>query len=98
MDTIPLSQGDLRWVFPDVENPDAVRNVLCEADARIRALAEHLGVRASRTGSGLEFHRVQGIEAAGVFGFVEAAGVSFAADLYFPRRCLWDLRWGPSGR
>jgi hypothetical protein len=96
-EAIPLSQGDLHWVFPvlDDADADAVRDALAEADALMRRLADHLGVRASWTGSGFEFLRVEGFELAGVFGFAEVPGVSFAAELCFPRRCLWDLRWGP---
>jgi hypothetical protein len=98
METIPLDQGKLTWVFPDIDDTDAVRASLAAADGNMRALADHLGLRAGWAGGGLEFHRVQGITLAGLFGFVEAPGVSFGARLYFPRRCLWDLRWGPPWR
>lgn len=51
-------------------------------------------VRAGRAG-GLAFRRTEGIVAAGLFAATEAEGVGFTAGLCFPRRCLWDLRWGP---
>jgi hypothetical protein len=92
---IPLGQGDLHWVFPSLTDAGPVQEALFSADAQVRRLAEHLGVRAGRTGSGLEFNRVEGFVLAGVFGFAAVPDVSFAADLYFPRRCLWDLCWGP---
>ncbi|MFD5633095.1 hypothetical protein ACFWJM_02925 [Streptomyces sp. NPDC127077] len=96
MDTIPLSRGDLRWVFPEVRDPEAVRGALSEADEHVRALTRHLGAReAGRGGGGLVFRRTEGIVAAGLFAATEAAGADFTAGLYFPRRCLWDLRWGP---
>ena len=95
VEVFSLTQGDVRWVFPDLAEPGVVRDALSEADARMRSLADHLGVRAGRSGGGLEYHREQGYVLAGVFGLVEASGVMFTADLCFPRRCLWDLRWGP---
>ncbi|MFE2296771.1 hypothetical protein ACFXAW_01085 [Streptomyces sp. NPDC059445] len=95
METIPLSRGDLRWVFPEVPEPEAVRGALAEADARVRDLARHLGAREGGTGDGLVFRRTGGVVAAGLFAAAEAEGVGFTADLCFPRRCLWDLRWGP---
>ncbi|WP_037619828.1 hypothetical protein [Streptomyces aureus] len=95
MDVIPLSQGELRWVFPEAAEPDAVRDALSEADAQVTALARHLGAPAGRAGEGLAFHRVEGFVLAGVFGSTEAEGVGFSASLSFPRRCLWEPRWGP---
>ncbi|KAB1985759.1 hypothetical protein [Streptomyces triticiradicis] len=94
-DTIPLSRGDLRWIFPEVRDPGTVRGALSEADAQVRALVRHLGVLPGGVGGGLEFHRVEGIVVAGLFGAAEAEGLAFTAELYFPRRCPWDLRWGP---
>ncbi|MET9875882.1 hypothetical protein ABZZ36_14825 [Actinacidiphila glaucinigra] len=95
-EAIPLGRGDVRWVFPESEATDAVAEALADADARVSRLAGHLGVRAGRTtGSGLEYLRLEGHVLAGVFGCAELPEVSFHARLYFPRRCLWDLRWGP---
>lgn len=94
-EAIPLGRGDVRWVFPDPADAEAVQEALSTADALVSRLAEHLGVRAGHTGSGLEYLRVEGFELAGVFGSVELSEVSFHARLYFPRRCLWDLRRGP---
>ncbi|MFI0965941.1 hypothetical protein ACH4S8_31780 [Streptomyces sp. NPDC021080] len=101
MDAIPLGQGDLRWVFPEVRDPGTVRDALSEADAQVRALARYLGAGAGagagagRAGGGLAFHRVEGVVLAGLFGVAESEGIGFSAELYFPRRCPWDLRWGP---
>ncbi|MFI8184764.1 hypothetical protein ACIF70_30210 [Actinacidiphila glaucinigra] len=94
-EAIPLSRGDVHWVFPDLEDTDAVAGALTTADALVSRLAGHLGVRAGRTGSVLEYLRLEGHVLAGVFGCAERPEVSFHARLYFPRRCLWDLRWGP---
>jgi hypothetical protein len=97
-ETIALAEGDLRWVFPQLEDPEGIRDLLNEAGGLFRGLADHFGVRAGldgRTGSGLEFVRLGGYELAGVFGLVEVGEVLFRAGLYFERRCAWDLRWGP---
>ncbi|GAA4635819.1 hypothetical protein GCM10023196_082980 [Actinoallomurus vinaceus] len=97
-DTVALADGDLRWVFPDALGSERVMELLDEAEGLIGDLADHLGVRAGlggRTGSGLEYVRSGGFEAAGVFGMVEVGEVSFRAGMSFPRRCAWDLRWGP---
>lgn len=88
-EAIPLAQGDVRWVFPDLDDPAVVSGGLSEADALMRRVAAHLGVRAGMTGSGLEYHRVEGVTLQGVSGMAEVSGVSFAAELGLPRRCLW---------
>jgi hypothetical protein len=54
--TIPLAEGDLRWMFPGLEDPTKVLERLAEADGNMRRLADHLAVTPSWTGSGLEFH------------------------------------------
>lgn len=95
MESTPLGRGDLHWVFPELDDTEAVRAALAGADAQVRSLAEHLGARAGRTGTGLEFLRAEGIPVGSLFGSVELPEVSFFAALYFPRRCAWDLRWGP---
>ncbi|MFF3889698.1 hypothetical protein [Streptomyces sp. NPDC001914] len=95
MDAIPLSRGDLRWVFPEVRDLEPVLDALSEADAHVRELTRHLGVPEGRAGGGFEYRRTEGIVAAGIFAAAEAEGVGFTADLCFPRRCLWDLRGGP---
>ncbi|MFE0628498.1 hypothetical protein ACFW3D_16180 [Streptomyces sp. NPDC058864] len=94
-EAVPLGRGDVRWVFPDPGDIDAVREALVDADEHVSRLAGQLGVQAGHTGGGLEYHRVDGFVLAGVFGSVELPAVSFHARLYFPRRCLWDLNWGP---
>jgi hypothetical protein len=81
METIPLAEGDLRWVFPELANSAEVLDVLRQADAQMRRLADHLGVRPSWTGSGVEFHR-QGGSWASLFGCAEVDGAaSFAGEL-----------------
>jgi hypothetical protein len=58
--TIPLAEGDLRWVFPGLKDPTKALERLAEADTNMRRLADHLGVTPSWTGSGLEFHCFNG--------------------------------------
>jgi hypothetical protein len=79
VETIALADGDLAWVFPHMEDPERVLAALSAADADMRKLADHLGVRPSWTGSGLEFHRAAGI--ADVCGYAETDEVSFLAEL-----------------
>lgn len=76
-----MSLGDLRWVFPDLDDPGEVLELAYQADAEIRLLAEHLGVRPSWTGSGVEFHRMPSGQSS-LFGCAETADdVSFVVDL-----------------
>ncbi|GAA4985489.1 hypothetical protein [Kitasatospora paranensis] len=89
---IPLSDGDVHWAFPEPGDPGAVRQHLLTADAHLGRAATHLGL----TGRGrLGFHRIEGITLAGVFAALTLPGVLFLASAHFPRRCPWDLRWGP---
>jgi hypothetical protein len=81
MEAIPLADGDLRWVFPELADESRVRDVLRQAAARVEELADHLGVRPSWTGSGLEFIRLPGQEAATLFGCAETTDVSLVAEL-----------------
>ena len=94
MQTIPLAEGDVRWVFPELDDTGEVLDLVRRADAQIRVLAGHLGVRASWTRSGIEFHRLEWGQAS-LFGCAEAGDVSFVAQLWFPRRCATDLGVGP---
>jgi hypothetical protein len=94
VETIPLADGDLRWVFPGLDETGEVLTLVRQADLQIRQLAEHFAVRASWTGSGIEFHRLERGQAS-LFGSVEPGEVSFVAQLWFPRRCGWDQRVGP---
>lgn len=80
MEVIALADGDLVWIFPHLDNPQQVHAALSEADADIRRLAEHLGVRPGWTGSGLEFDRYGG-RTFDLHGFAETADVSFLAEL-----------------
>jgi hypothetical protein len=84
VETIALADGDLHWVFPELEDADEVLDVVRKADAEVRLLAEHLGVRPSWTGSGIEFHRLPSGPTS-LFGSVEADGVSFVLEL-----AAWD--------
>jgi hypothetical protein len=87
VETIALSDGDLRWVFPDLNGTGDVLELVRQADAEIRLLAEHLGVLPGWTGSGIEFHRMPSGQSS-LFGCAEAGDVSFAVDL-----TAWD-RYG----
>ena len=95
VEVIPLAEGDLTWVFPDLDEAGAhaVRSSLNDADGYLRALAERLHLPPG-TG-GLAFQRIDGFPLAGVFGSVGGPDISFRAALYFPRRCLWDAGSGP---
>jgi len=79
VETIALADGDVRWVFPQLDNLSQVREALTVADADMRRLAGHLGVTPSWTGSGLEFHRGAGVT--DLFGCAETGEVSFVAEL-----------------
>lgn len=50
-----LDDGDLRWVFPGLQDMGQVHGYVRQAGERIASLASHLRSRASWTGSGLEF-------------------------------------------
>ncbi|MFJ8741247.1 hypothetical protein ACIRL2_17905 [Embleya sp. NPDC127516] len=92
---VSLESGDPAWVFPAVggAEAEAVRRALDEADAHVRALGVHVGVSASVR---YECQRLTDVTLASVQGVLELpGGVIFLAALYFPRRCGFDLRWGP---
>ncbi len=95
MTSIRLAEGDLRWVFPELDDEDAVRAVLLEADGQFRAVTALLGEPTGRIDRGFRFERAGGVVLAGVTAFAEAADATVVAWLGFPRRCAWDLRWGP---
>jgi hypothetical protein len=77
---MPWTDGDLRWVFPELEDADEVLNLVRRADAEIRLLAEHLKVRPSWTGGGIEFHRMPSGQSS-LFGCAEIDDISFVVDL-----------------
>jgi len=79
VETVRLADGDIAWVFPQLDDPAQVLGVLSAADAHMRRLADHLGVRPSWTGSGLEFYRLA--TATDRFGCAETRDISFAAEL-----------------
>lgn len=81
MQVTRLDDGDLRWVFPGLEDVDQVSGYVRQASERIVALATHLRSRASWTGSGLEFHHISGASKAGLFGSASAPGVEFVLCL-----------------
>lgn len=85
METIPLTDGDLRWVFPELVDERQVVDILRRAAGCIERLADHLGVRPSWTGSGLEFHRLPGRASATLFGCAETTEVSLVAELRLPQ-------------
>jgi hypothetical protein len=93
METIPLADGDLRWVFPDLVDEPEVRDILRQAAARIEQLAGHLEVRPAWTGSGLEFHRYPGRSAASVWGCAETDEVSLIVELAVPTN---PIEWTPT--
>lgn len=76
-----LDDGDLRWVFPDLDDVDRVGGCVGQASEHIVLLASHLGSRASWTGSGLEFHHMPGAATADLFGSASAPGVEFVLCL-----------------
>lgn len=94
-ESIPLSQGDLQWVFPGLEDPRQVSSLLRGADGLMSDLASHLGVSTGHHARALEYVRIEGITLPGVYGRVETGGVSFSIWMGTPRRCLWDQRFGP---
>src|SRR5882757_2475280 len=94
VDTIPLADGDVGWVFPELDDAGEVLDLLRRADSEIRLLADHLRVRASWTGSGIEFHRLEWGQAS-LFGCAETDDVSFIVELWVPNCCARDLRAGP---
>jgi hypothetical protein len=60
MEAIPLAEGDLRWVFPDLVDEAEIREILRQAAGCVEQLAGLLEVRPSWTGGGLEFLRLPG--------------------------------------
>ncbi len=95
MESIPLAEGDLGWVFPELADEREVRGILRRAAWCIEQLADHLGTRPSWTGVGLEFHRDPDQHSADLFGCAETADVSFVAELTLPRD---PVEWVPLAR
>ncbi|WP_158842290.1 hypothetical protein [Saccharothrix deserti] len=81
MEAIPLAEGDLRWVFPDLVDVDPVLDVLRLAAARVERLADHLG----RPGTGLVFDHLPGAPYAGLSGLAEIEEVAFHVHVAPPR-------------
>jgi hypothetical protein len=82
MEQVPLRQGELRRVFPDLADTGPVWEVLAAADAGLREL-----------GGELVHHELFGVASLG--GYVERGDRELVASLGFPRRCAWERRWGP---
>ncbi|MFD1150965.1 hypothetical protein [Saccharothrix hoggarensis] len=81
MEAIPLAEGDLRWVFPDLVDAGPVLDVLRQAAARVERLAGHLG----RPGGGLVFDHLPGAPYAGLSGRAEAEELAFDVRVSAPR-------------
>ena len=81
VESIPLAEGDLRWVFPDLVEVDPVLAVLRRAAARVELLAGHLG----RPGAGLVFDHLPGAPYAGLSARAEFEEVDFHVLVSLPR-------------
>ncbi|KOX27996.1 hypothetical protein ADK67_13000 [Saccharothrix sp. NRRL B-16348] len=81
MAAIPLVEGDLRWVFPDLVEVEAVLTVLRLAEARVERLAGRLG----RPGAGLVFDHLPGAPYAGLSALAEFEEVAFHVHVSLPR-------------
>ena len=81
VDAIPLAEGDLRWVFPDLVEVDPVLAVLRLAAARVERLADRLG----GPGSGLVFDHLPGAPYAGLSAHAEFEEVAFEVHVSLPR-------------
>jgi hypothetical protein len=81
VEAIPLAEGDLRWVFPDLVEVDPVLDVLRQAAARVELLAGRLG----RPGLGLVFDHLPGAPYAGLSGLAELEEVTFLVHVSLPR-------------
>lgn len=79
MRSIPFSEGELRWVFPDLADHDEVHMLLVSVDEQIRQLAAFFGSRPGWTGHGLEYSQYN--IRADLQGFVEPFDVSFLIEL-----------------
>jgi hypothetical protein len=81
VEAIPLVEGDLRWVFPDLVDVGPVLDVLRLAAARVERLAGHLG----GPGTGLVFDHLPGAPYAGLSALAEVEEVSFRVHVSLPR-------------
>ncbi|WP_033441469.1 hypothetical protein [Saccharothrix sp. NRRL B-16314] len=81
MEAIPLAEGDLRWVFPDLIDVDPVLDVLRLAAARVERLSGHLGI----PGAGLVFDHLPGVPYAGLSALTEIDEVAFRVHVSPPR-------------
>jgi hypothetical protein len=81
VEAIPLAEGDLRWVFPDLIDVDPVLDVLRQAAVRVERLAGHLG----GPGAGLVFDHLPGAPYAGLSAFAEIEEVAFRVHVSPPR-------------
>ncbi|MFI9008421.1 hypothetical protein ACIGNX_14445 [Actinosynnema sp. NPDC053489] len=81
MQAIPLAEGDLRWVFPDLVEVDPVLAVLRRAAARVERLSGHLG----GPGADLVFDHLPGAPYAGLSARAEIEEVAFDVHVSLPR-------------
>ncbi|MFD0203066.1 MULTISPECIES: hypothetical protein [Saccharothrix] len=81
MEAIPLAEGDLRWVFPDLVEVDPVLAVLRLAAVRVERLAGHLG----GPGTGLVFDHLPGAPYAGLSARAEIEELAFDVHVSLPR-------------
>lgn len=77
MASIPLRDGDLRWVFPHLGEVQPVLDVLNTATALVERLAAHLG----DPGGGLVFDHLPGAPYAGLSGVARTEEVTFEVHL-----------------
>ena len=92
---VPFDEGDVRWLFPAASPGTPVHCALAGISGKMGKLAESFGARAPGSASGLQYTVIGGFPIAGLSGRVEVSDVIFRADLYFLRRCGWDLSNGP---
>lgn len=90
MGSIPLSEGDLRWVFPDLADQDEVRTLLERADEQLRRLAALCDVQAGWASPGLGYDRSEG--PTDLMSYVDPPDVSFLAELTSPPPLEW-IEW-----
>lgn len=80
MDTIALADGDLRWLFPQAVEREALRATLGRARDEILQLARHISGRAGWTGEGVEFHSLPSGQIE-LVAYAESADATFWAEL-----------------
>lgn len=98
VERIAWADGDLRWVFHDLEDPGDIPANLTQAERLVRDMAGRLGVRAGlrgASGCGLEFERVDGLTMPSLEGVVQVGEIWFRASVFHPMGCAWGDPKGP---